>query len=123
MLHTSQNSPPKFFFQSVAKNIQRGDPSKYWIRAESAPPQSTTSFQSPARIGLKKATEFHLEPKLPRFKQKPARYRNDGDSESNAPETPKEYYSTIYFKVLDSCIDFLEKRFKHGSDTGVYLPG
>ena len=38
MLDTSQKSPPKFFFQSVAKNIQRGDPSKNWIRAESAPP-------------------------------------------------------------------------------------
>ena len=43
----------KFFekFQNITRR-QRGDPSKTETRAESAPPQPTTSFQNPAQIGL-----------------------------------------------------------------------
>ena len=38
-------------FQNITR-CQRGDPSKTETRAESAPPQPTTSFQNPAQIGL-----------------------------------------------------------------------
>ena len=38
-------------FQNITRR-QRGDPSKTETRAESAPPQPTTSFQNPAQIGL-----------------------------------------------------------------------
>ena len=45
-------------FQNITR-CQRGDPSKTETRAESAPPQPTTSFQNPAQIGLKAISFYH----------------------------------------------------------------
>ena len=44
-------------FQNITRR-QRGDPSKTETRAESAPPQPTTSFQNPAQIGLMVFNQF-----------------------------------------------------------------
>ena len=92
MLDTSQKSPPKFFFQSVAKNFQRGDPSKNWIRAESAPPQSTTSFQSPAQIGLNMHLVFDSGVSAPTWNGAYACVCNVSRGSWNAPTRDKVHF-------------------------------
>ena len=76
-------------------NVMKQEFSKFW----------TETTEKAKKLGVEK-------PSLPRPSNKPVRYRNKSDSESeSAPTTVEEYYEKIYITAFENVSKSLEDRF------------